>query len=93
MFKLVEVKSRPNFRLWLRYEDGTAGEVDLSSLVGQGVFAAWNRAGAFDRVQIGSGGEVVWDCGVDLCPDALYMRLTGKKPEELFPNLAEAINA
>jgi hypothetical protein len=25
--------------------------------------------------------------GVDLCPDALYLRVTGKSPEEKFPAL------
>ena len=27
---------------------------------------------------------------VDLCPDALYMELTGKSPQEVFPNLRKA---
>lgn len=36
-------------------------------------------------------GAVVWgdDERVDACPDALYMRLTGKTPEELMPVAAE----
>ena len=36
---------------------------------------------------VGETGELVWSCGVDLCPDALYLRVTGKKPEEEFPVL------
>ena len=38
--------------MWLRYSDGTAGEVDLSRLAGKGVFAAWNEPGCFERVRI-----------------------------------------
>lgn len=90
MPKLTAIKPLPNFRLWLRYADGVEGEVDLSALAGKGVFAAWQQPGAFEQVSIGTGGEVVWECGVDLCPDALYMRLTGKTPEQVFPNLARA---
>ena len=38
----LEAAARENHRLWLRYDDGACGEVDLSCLVGQGVFAAWS---------------------------------------------------
>ncbi|HEX7010967.1 MAG TPA: DUF2442 domain-containing protein [Phycisphaeraceae bacterium] len=71
MPKLVDIKPLPNYRLWLRYEDGIEGEVDLSDLAGRGVFAAWQEPGAFDRVSIGTGGEAAWVSGTDLCPDML----------------------
>jgi hypothetical protein len=89
MFKPIEVKPLPGYRLWLRYTDGTSGEVDLSDFVGKGVFALWNDRSAFEQVRIGEHGEVVWSDQVDLCPDALYLQLTGKTPEDVFPNLNE----
>ncbi len=84
--RLIEINPLADFRLRLRYDDGAAGDVDLAPLAGTGVFAVWNEPGAFDRVEIGSGGEVMWEAGVDLCPDALYMQLTGKSPG--VPNAA-----
>ena len=90
MFKVIDVKPLPQYKLLLRYSDGAEGVVDLSHLAGKGVFAAWDRAGAFENVSIGSGGEIRWGDAVDLCPDALYMQLTGKSPEEVFPNLKKA---
>ena len=90
MFKLIEVRPLPSYRLFLRYEDGVAGEVDLSSLVGRGVFKLWNDPEAFQRVAIGSGGELHWSDEVDLCADAQYLKITGKTPEDIFPNLAKA---
>jgi len=30
---------------------------------------------------------------IDLCPDALYLRLTGKTPEDLFPALKTPVDA
>jgi hypothetical protein len=42
MLRPLDVKALPGHRLWLRYSDGTEGEVDLSHLVGRGVFTIWN---------------------------------------------------
>ena len=28
-----------------------------------------------------------WGSDIDICPDAMYLRLTGKSPEEIFPSL------
>ncbi len=83
----LEVKALDNYRLWLRYSDGTEGIVDLSDLVGKGVFALWNDQAEFQKVHIGPSGEIAWSEEIELCPDALYLKITGKKPEELFPKL------
>ena len=94
MFKPVDVRALPNYRLWLRFADGTQGEVDVSDLAGRGIFKLWNDYSAFENVHIGEYGEIAWSDGIDLCPDALYLRLTGKTPEEVFPNLREiSVNA
>ncbi len=90
MFNLAEVKSLADYRLWLRYTDGTEGEVDLSHLAGRGVFAAWDDYRAFEKVHIGADGAIAWNDEIELCPDALYLRLTGKIPEEVFPKLKAA---
>ncbi len=49
MFKPVQVKALPDYKLWLKYSDGVAGEVDLSHLAGKGVFALWDDYAAFDK--------------------------------------------
>jgi len=87
VFKIVEVKALQGYRLWLRYEDGVEGEVDLSDLAGRGVFAAWNEREFFESVRIDESGAPAWGDSLDLCPDALYLRLTGKTPGEVFPQL------
>jgi hypothetical protein len=89
MFKPVAVKALPDYKLWLRYADGTEGEVNLSAFAGQGVFKIWNDYQVFEKVYIGEHGQVAWSDEIDMCPDALYLRLTGKTPEEVFPNLRE----
>ena len=90
MFKLTDVEPRGKYRLWLRYSDGSEGEVDLSDKAGKGVFQAWDGEPGFDSVRLGEHGEVVWGTEVDLCGDALYFKLTGKRPEEVFPALQQS---
>ena len=89
MFKPVEVKALPDYKIWLRYEDGIEGEVDLSEFVGKGVFSLWNDYSAFEKVYIGEAGQIAWNDDIDMCPDSLYMRLTGKSAEEIYPKLKE----
>ena len=70
------------------------GKVDLSHLVGKGVFSLWNDYRAFEQVYIGSSGEIAWTDEIEICPDNTYMTITGKSPEELFPKLrTELMNA
>ena len=87
MTRPVEVKALPNFRIWLRYDDGAKGEIDLSDLAGRGVFKSWDNRSFFDSVRLGAHGAIEWGADLDVCPDAMYLRLTGKSPEEVFPNL------
>jgi hypothetical protein len=85
--KIVEVSPREGLKLFLRYDDGVAGVLDLSSLAGRGVFASWLKPGLFEQVRLTEAGAPEWPGEVDLCPDALYLELSGKAPEEVFPTL------
>jgi hypothetical protein len=85
--KFLSPEPLSGYKLRLRYADGVAGEVDLSHLVGKGVFRLWSDPEAFRHVSVGSGGEVCWSDDVDLCADALYLEMTGKRPEDVFPTL------
>ena len=90
MPRLISIKALPGYHLWLKYSDGTTGEVDLSHLVGKGVFAVWNQPGCFEAVRLGELGEVEWPGSVDICPDSLYLTLTGKSLSEVTGSAVEA---
>lgn len=78
MKRIVEAKPLPNYRLFIRFEDGAKGEVDLSSMVEDGVFVSWKDQSIFSRVSIDDAtGTVTWPGGIDLCPDTLYSDVTG----------------
>ena len=85
MIRPTEVEPRDGFRIWLRYQDGTMGEIDLSHLVGCGVFKAWNERACFETVRIAPAGGIAWGDDIELCPDALYLQLTGKSVEDVMP--------
>ena len=87
MHTITRVETLDDDRVDLVFADGTRGVVDLSELAGRGVFREWHDYAEFQRVGIAETGELAWLCGVDLCPDALYLKVTGKRPEEEFPAL------
>ena len=53
-------------------------EFDLSNLAGRGVFQAG---------RVAADGGIAWGDEIKLCPDALYLRLTGKSVEEFLPGV------
>ena len=79
------VEPRDGHRIWIRYADGAEGEIDLSHLAGNGVFAAWEDRNYFEKVHVTEHRSIAWDDQIELCPDALYMQLTGMTVEELMP--------
>ena len=87
MVKITKVQVLKNYRLEVAFDDGVCGVVDLSNLVGKGVFDLWRDPQAFELVRIGPFGELAWGDKIDLCSDALYLKVTGKKPEDVFPAL------
>ena len=93
MLRPTKVMALPGYRLHICYPDGVEGEVDLSRFVGKGVFALWKDPQAFNAVTIGDGGEIRWNDTVDMCSDSLYMQITGRSPEEVFPHLKAPADA
>lgn len=79
MHQAVAVKALPNYHLWLQFEDGLAGALDLSQWVGDGVFSAWKDEGFFKKVRVGEFGEIEWGNQIDLCPDSLYDDLSQQR--------------
>jgi hypothetical protein len=73
MIRVTEVKVLEPYSLWLRFSDGVEGTIDLSALIGQGVFRALSDPQEFAKVAVDEVTHTVtWPSGVDLCPDSLY---------------------
>jgi hypothetical protein len=87
MKQIIAFEVLDNYRVRLRFDDGVEGVADLSALVGKGVFAAWRDYEFFRQAYVADYGSLTWPGELDLCPDALWLQVTGKQPEDLFPNL------
>ncbi len=82
----IQVEARDGFRIWIKYDDGVEGMIDLSHLAGDGVFKAWGDRSLFENVSITSYQSIIWgteDDELELCADALYLQLTGMTIDEV----------
>lgn len=60
-------------RLRLLFDDGTAGDVDLSKMEWKGVFEPLRDQAYFAQVKVDpDAATVVWPNGADLAPERLY---------------------
>jgi len=87
--KILEALPLTNYQIQLKFTDQTAGVVDLSHLAGKGVFTSWNNYVNFKAVSIECGRRLAWPDEIEIDADSLYLKVTGKTPEELFPSLLE----
>ena len=83
LYRITEVEPREGFRLWIRFADGTEGEVDLSDVAGRGVFSRWDDPSEFSKVRIDEeSGTLMWPGGLDVAPDRLYHDVVEESSEE-----------
>ncbi len=81
--KIIACKAHPNYKVWVRFDDDLAGEVDLSDLVGKGVFSAWNSIEFFNSVHIDKKSDTIaWGDDLDLDPHVLREQLITDQPSK-----------
>lgn len=70
---VTDVEPVGGHRLFLRFEDGAAGELDFSTESWEGVFAPLEDPAYFARVELDSVlGTIVWPNGADVAPETLH---------------------
>lgn len=74
---IIEVKPLSAYHLYLRFEDGTSGEVDISKIIEfKGIFAKLADTNYFATVKVNPElGTICWENGADISPCILYNRL------------------
>jgi hypothetical protein len=83
---VIKVEPRGGYRVWLQFQDGVEGEVDLGpELTFQGVFAPLRDPAYFARVSVNAElGTIGWPNGADWDPLVLYSRVTRRPVEALL---------
>ena len=72
---LKSAEHRGGFKLYLEFNTGEAGEVDLEDLIFRYQQAAPLRDPAvFSQFYLDSWPTLAWDCGFDVAPESLYRR-------------------
>ena len=78
---IVEVAHIRKYEVFLRFEDGASGAVDLANIIRfTGVFEPLKNVNYFSKVKVDKElGTIVWPNGADLDPEVLYSAVTGKQ--------------
>ena len=79
MFYVVSARPAGGHRVWLRFEDGRSGTLDISKIVPfDGVFAPLSDPRYFRKLSVygEGGGTIYWPNGADIDPEVLYSEVT-----------------
>ncbi len=76
--RLMAAQHVGGYRIALRWDDGTGGEIDLTDELWGEVFEPLKDAAVFARFRLDPElGTLVWPNGADLAPEFLYERTCG----------------
>lgn len=83
MIDIVEVRHLGGHRIWLKFEDGVEGVIDLAEFIRfEGVLAPLRDPVRVSDVSVHPELHTLhWPNGADLDPDVLYARISGKPIE------------
>jgi hypothetical protein len=74
--KLKEARYQGDYRVWLKFEDGIEGEVDLEKELWGQVFEPLKQKALFAKLSLDKELDtIVWPNGADFAPEFLYQKL------------------
>jgi hypothetical protein len=75
MQDVIEARYVSGYIVWLRFEDGTAGEIDLAEELHGPVFEPLRDQTYFAKLRVNADtGTVEWPNGADFAPEFLYAK-------------------
>ncbi len=81
---VLEARYINDYRIWLKFNTGETGEVDLRDVVHKYAIASPLRDPVvFSKFYLDSWPTLAWECGFDVAPESLYFMATGKLEEDV----------
>ncbi|HUP49154.1 MAG TPA: DUF2442 domain-containing protein [Thermoanaerobaculia bacterium] len=76
LFDVIEVRHVRDYVLWIKFEDGSEGEVDRKTSLRGPVFEPLRNVDYFKKVRMDADlGTITWPNGADIAPETLYQRI------------------
>ena len=75
MVQMLEARYQDGHRVWLRFDDGKDGEVDLSAELAGEIFEPLQDPGYFAKFTVDE--TLTWPNGADFAPEFLRERVSG----------------
>ncbi|MEA1989994.1 MAG: DUF2442 domain-containing protein [Pseudomonadota bacterium] len=74
--KLREARYQGDYRVWVKFDDGVEGEVNLEAELWGEIFQPLKEMARFAELVMDKElGTIVWPNGADFAPEFLYQRL------------------
>ncbi len=92
MIRIAQAVATEGLELELTFENGVSGTVDFSELAKSALFDPLTNDEFFRSVSIiRDGRALAWKEELEICADSLFLRITGKHPEDIFPKAKAAL--
>ncbi len=92
MIRIAQAEPVEALKVKLTFENGVVGTVDFSEPAASPLFDPLKNYDFFEGVSIVRDGRALaWGEELEICADSLFLRITGKKPEEIFPKTKAAV--
>lgn len=71
MEKIIQVKPKDNFKIWIKFSDGFSSDVDIKPFIRGGISDALKDEKFFKDVKVDEFNGISWKNGFDFCPNFL----------------------
>ncbi|OGR03516.1 MAG: hypothetical protein A2520_01970 [Deltaproteobacteria bacterium RIFOXYD12_FULL_53_23] len=80
MIGVSEARYQDGYKIWIKFNTGESGVVDLLDLIQKyKVAAPLLDADEFKKFYLDGWPTLAWPCGFDLAPESLYERATARR--------------
>ena len=75
LLTVIGAEYRGNYSLYIKFNDGLEGELDLEDHLWGEVFEPLKDKNAFQKFRLNEW-TIEWDCGADFAPEALHKMIS-----------------